>query len=265
MNPESSAKVQLARQVGVAAAEAAKAQARTMPAGEVGDVLREMAGNEKASVRTLVLELASEHPSEGASRAILSRLQDPNLTVRSIANSQIARIAQKNLVPDLFKAMEENSDLVVKGALVRQIGMIGDATSLPRLRQLYRDTQDPGLRNDIAMAAARLGDEQFRHQLIQRLTAPEETERAAALRDIPYVGDPRLARYFRPVLEDRRDVMVISFPHDPVVTGRVCDLAVQTLAALGVKFSFAAFPTRRFTDLEIQEAIRIVTALEKVE
>jgi len=265
MNPEDSAKSRLTRQIEIGNKEGAKAMAAGMPPEETGDVLDKTAASDKASARMLVLELASEHASEGASRAILSRLQDPNLTVRSIANSLIARIAQKSLVPDMFKALEQNPDLVVKAALARQIGMVGDAGDLPRLRVLYRDTLDPGLRNDLALAMARLGDDHYRQEVIRRLTAPDEAARVAALRDIPYVGDRRLARYFRPVLEDRRDAVVISLPHDPVVAARVCDVAIQTLAALGVKFSFAAFPTRRFSEAEIQEALRIVTALETVE
>ncbi len=135
----------------------------------------------------------------------------------------------------------------------------------PQLRLEFRNTLEPGFRNDISLAMARLGDQQHRQELIRRLTATDEAARVDAMRDVLYVGDPRLARYFRPVLEDRRDAVVISPPHEPLVTARVCDVAVQTLAGLGVKFSFAAFPTRRFKEMEIQEALRMVTALEKVE
>src|SRR4051812_19198675 len=83
MNPSTS-KDQLARQIENRNTEGAKALARSMPPGDSGEVLRKMAENEKASVRMLVLELAGENPSEGASRAVLSRLQDSNLTVGSI-------------------------------------------------------------------------------------------------------------------------------------------------------------------------------------
>ncbi len=218
--------------------------ARELPAPAIGDVLKDTAGNEKASVRMLVLELASEYPSEGASIAILSRLQDQNLTVRSIANSLLGGIAQKNLVPKMFKAMGQDLDPVVKGALARQIGMIGDAGDLPQLRAQYRLTTEPGLRTDLALAMARLGDENSRKALIQQLAALDATGRVNALRDIPYVGDSRLARYF---------------------AGRICDLAIQALAALGLKFSFDTLPMRRFTDPEIEEATQIVTSLEKLE
>ncbi len=265
MNTGNSSKTHLSRQIETRNPDSAKTAARGMSAGDVGDVLQEMAGHEKPSVRMLVLELASEYPSEGASRAILSRLQDPNLTVRSIANSQIGRIAQKSLVPELFKAMEQDLDSAVKGALARQIGLIGDASDVPRLQQHYRTTQDPILRNDLSLAMARLGDPEHRQELRNRLTNPDLAVRIAVLRDIPYAGDSQLARYFRPVLEDRRDAVAISLPHDPVVAARVCDLAIQAMAALGINFSFPTSPMRRFTEAEIQEALHIVAMLDRAE
>jgi len=265
MQPENAQENELSRQIAIGNREGAKALARSLPPASVGNVLRNMAGAEKASSRTLVLELASDHPSEGASRAILSRLQDPNLTVRSMAGNLIARIAQKNLVPEMFEIMDRDVAPAVKGGLARQIGMIGDSSALPRLRMQYRTVQDPGLQNDLALAMARLGDEHHRQELIHRLNAPDATARVAALRDIPYVGEPRLARYFRPVLEDRRDAVAISLPHEPVVAARVCDIAIQTLAALGLHLSFATSPMRRFADEEIQETLGIVTTLEKME
>jgi HEAT repeat protein len=263
MNPQNSARDQLVRQIGISNAEGAKALAGSMSANDVGKALEETAGNQKASARILVLELASDYPSEGASRAILSRLHDPDLTVRSIANSQLARIAQKPLVPEMFHSMEEDLSPAVKGALARQIGLIGDGGDIPRLRKRYQATQDPVLRNDLSLAMARLGDDSAGQQLVRQLSDPAAEVRLDALRDIPYVGDPGLARYFRSVLEDRRDVLVISSPQEPKVTGRVCDFAIQALGAIGIRFSFPSAPVRRFTDAEIEQALQIVTSLEK--
>ncbi|MBC7926197.1 MAG: HEAT repeat domain-containing protein [Bryobacteraceae bacterium] len=257
-----SAKNDLSRQIASGLTEPAKALARTMPTSDVGEVLQQQAGHEKASARLLVLELASLMHSEGASRAILSRLTDANLTVRSIANSLIATIAQPSLVEELLKALEQNDDLVIKGALAKQIGMIGNPSPLPQLRALHRTTREAGLRHDLSIAMARLGDEQHRQELIQRLGAPTETARMAAIDDVLYTGDATLVRYFRPLLEDRRDAVAISLPHDPVVAARVCDLAIRAMAALNIRLSFSTAPLRRFDEMEIQEALQIMTALE---
>jgi len=264
MYPANSQKFYLSRQISIPNPEGATVAAGSMPADDAGEVLKDMAGDSRSSVRMAVLDVASKFPSEGASLAILSRLRDESPGVRSIANSLIAMIAQKSVVPEIFKSLEQNPDLAVKGALARQVGMIGDATDIPRLRRLYQVTVDSGLRNDLSLAMARLGDNASRQQLIQRLSAPEVAVRLAALNDTLYIGDRRMARYFRPVVEDRRDVIVISFPHDPTVWARICDVAIATLAALGLRLPFETVPTRRFTEAEIQQTLPIVTMLENL-
>jgi HEAT repeat protein len=258
MNSANPSKINLARQISIPNREAAEMTARSMSADDVGDVLKDEAGDDKASARMEVLDLASKYPSEGASRAILSRLSDSNLTVQSIANSLITAIAQKNLVPEILRTMGLNLGFDVKGALARQVGMIGDVQDIPRLRTIFLATVDGGLRHDLSLAMARLGDESSRSDLISRLAAQEVQVRLAALQDTLYVGDRRFARYFRPAIEDQRDVIIVSMPHDPTVWARVCDVAIQTLAGLGMKLSFDTVPTRQFTEAEIREALQTV-------
>jgi HEAT repeat protein len=264
MSPQNPGNAELSRQISIPNKDGAKALAARLPPPEVGETLKAMADNPKASVRMLVLELATEHPSENASRVILSRLQDANLTVRAIAGGQISRIGEKSLVPEMFKAMDQDLASSVKGALAKQIGLVGDAGDLPRLRRLWRTTDDSAFRHDLELAMVRLGDDHSREELVHRLTAPPAETRLEALRDVPYVGDKRLAMHFGPLLEDRRDVSPISLPHDPVVAGRVCDFAIQALAALGMKFSFPTVPIRRFTEAEILQAQQMVAAIQNM-
>jgi hypothetical protein len=261
MNSANPSKINLARQISIPNREAAELAAHNMPVEDVGEVLNAEAGDDKASARIEVLDLASKYPSEGASRAILSRLSDSNLTVQSVANSLIAAIAQKSLVPEILRTLQLNLALVVKGALARQVGMIGGAADIPPLHAMYAVALDTGFRHDLSLAMARLGDDSSRNDLISRLAAQEAQVRLAALQDTLYVGDRRLSRYFRPAIEDRRDVTVISLPHDPMVWARVCDVAIQTLAGLGTQLSFNTVPTRRFSEAEIQEALRSITVL----
>ena len=261
MQPPNTAPSELARQIGLANNAGAAALARRMPAAEVGDVLQQTAASPKSSARILVLDLASEYPSEGASRAILSRLEDPDLTVRSAANTQIGRIAQKSLVPEIFQAIKKDFSTPVKAALIRQIGLIGDASDVPKLQALYRANPDMELRKALELAMARLGDESARQMLLRRLSAPAPMDRVTTLLDIPYVGAPEIARNFRPVLEDRRDAAVISAHGQPQVAGRVCDFAIQALGALGIPLPFETVPVRRFTEMEIQQALQIIGAL----
>jgi len=265
MTPDNNLKSELAQTIAGRNVDTAKALAHRMPPGDAGAVLQDMAANQRSSIRLLVLDIASEVPSEGASRAILSRLQDADLTVRAVANSLIGSCGQKSIVPDLFAAMDQNEDLLAKGAMARQIGTIGDSGDLPRLRERYNKARDPQLRDDLAAAMARLGDERSRNVVVRRLSDSEVDARVKALHDIEYIGDPRLARHFRPVLEDQREAIAISPPHDPRVSARVCDVAAGSLTALGVPLSFRALPLRRLSEPEIQEALQRVMSLENAQ
>ena len=262
MTPEDSLKFQLSTQIARANADAAKALASRMPPAAVGSVLETLSIHDKASVRILVLEIASEIASDGACRAILSRLQDANLTVRSLANSLIGACAQKALIPQLFQALDQDVDVRVKGELARRIGIIGDPGDVPLLLDRYKRAREPKLRDDLAAAMARLGDFASRSEIVRRLADPDVGARVTALRDIEYVGDRGLAVHLRNVLDDRRDAVVMSLPHDPLVMARVCDLAVRSLTVLGLPLLFRAHPLRRFSEVELGEASSVVSAMQ---
>jgi len=261
MNPDHSLRSQLSHLIQARRSEEAKALARTMNPGDVGVVLQEIAGTPKPAVQLLVLDIASEIPSVGSCRAVLGRLQDSNLTIRSVANSLIGFCNQRAVIPDLFQAMDESHDTQVQGAIARQIGISGDATAQPQLQEHYDNTPDEGLRNSITVAMARLGNEDSRRRVIQRLTDPTVDARIQGLHDIEYIGEPKLARYFSPVLEDRRDAIAISPPHDPRVMARVCDVAAGSMTALGLPLPYRALPLRRLSDSEIQQALELVRSL----
>jgi HEAT repeat protein len=262
MNSDSSLRSQLAQLIGARDAEQAKALARRMNPGDVGVVLQEMAGTPRTPVQLLVLDIASGIPSEGACRAVLGRLQDSNLTIRAVANSLIGSCNQRTVVPDLLHAMDESQDSLVQAAIARQIGISGDATVIPELQARYTKTRDQSLRDNLTAAMARLGDENSRKSVIRRLTDPDLDTRIRTLHEIEYIGDPRLARFFRPVLEDRRDAIAISPPHDPRVMARLCDVAAGSMTALGLPLPYRALPLRRLSEAEIQQALAVVRSLE---
>jgi len=262
MTPEDSLKFQLSTQIASANTDAAKGLARRMPPGTVGSVLETLSIHDKAAVRILVLEIAAEIASDGACRAILGRLQDANLTVRSLANSLIGGCGQKTVVPHLFQALDQDLDVRVKGELARRIGIIGDPGDVPLLLDRYKRAREPKLRDALAAAMARLGDFAARGEIVRRLADPDVGARVAALRDIEYVGDRGLAVHLRTVLDDRRDALVMSLPHDPLVMARVCDLTVRSLTVLGWPLSFRVHPLRRFSEVELAEASSIVAAMQ---
>jgi HEAT repeat protein len=261
MNPENPYKLQLAQLIRARSTEQAKSLARQMNADDVGAVLQEVITNSSAGVQLVALDIASEIPSEGACRAVLGRIGGQDLTIRSVASSLLGTCRQKAVIPDLFATFDQSQDTNLQSAIARQIGSCADDSTIPQLRQRHRRTAEADVRASITAAMARLGDKASRTDIVQKLSSPEVETRVVALHDIEYIGDPKLAAHFARVLEDRRDAVDISPPHDPRVMARVCDVTAGSMTALRLPLPFRALPLRRLTEAEIQQALQLVRSM----
>jgi len=228
---------------------------------QAGPVLARMAGHQNSQVRLLVLELAPLALSVDSSRAVISLLQDSNVTVRSVASSDLAICTQKQVVPDLVKLLEKKPSTELTVALLKQIGIAGDHDNLKDLDP-FRNSPNPEVVHQAAVAMAKLGDPAELQRVINRLGSLDPNTRVQALRDCQYIGDHGLVRYFGPALDDIRDFMVITPPHmEPVVMARICDITVQTMAYMGFRFSFPAEFLARFTPIQLEEAKQMVASM----
>jgi HEAT repeat protein len=221
---------------------------------DAGPVFEILSKHESSKVRLLVLELIPEAPSLSSSRAVLALLADSNQTVHAVAAGMLTACTQREIVPDLEKLLEQKQDPEVAVSLIRQIGIAGDQNSIRKLARFKQDP-DPEIAHAARAAIARLGGASERSEIVTALSAVDRQERVQALRDCQYIGDKTLVRHFGPVLDDRSDFMVITPPHvEPVEVARVCDIAVQTMAYMGLRFSFSAEILKRRTPEEIAEA-----------
>lgn len=226
-----------------------------------GNSLLEVSSNGKASVRMLALELAGANPSAGSCRTILGRLSDSNGTIRGVAGSMIAYCTDHQNAPDLLEALEQHKDPSVRNAILGQVGIAGGPAEVPILRKLRND---PEVSDAASLALAQLGDENERKKLIARLQDPDAQVRTKALRDCMTIRDRKLAAWFGPSLEDFRDVLPITGPHEgPMVYARVCDFAVLVMAQLGFKFSFPVEFLERRPDEQIREAGQVVANMPR--
>lgn len=255
-------KDELRRQVLAKQEDAAEAAARSL-GPDAGQVLLELAEHKKASVRVVALSTAVQNPSPDCSRVILGRLDDDDPTARSVARSSIGRCSQKEVLPDLLKAMKKHGDADVRGALALQVGVVGNKRNIKDLEPFRAAADDPQLAHDVGLAMARLGDAGERDALLGRLVQDDPHVRTQALRDCQYVQDRDLARQFGPALSDDRDVVNIADPHEPPEFARVCDVAVQVLASLGYELSFDARFLERRPDEQVAEARALVEALSE--
>ena len=203
---------------------------------QAGDVLLEASSSTKASVRMLALELAGDNPSPGSCRAVLGRLSDADASVRSFAGGLIRICRDHDNASDLVRAIDEQKDASLRNSLVTQLSIAGSQENIPLLRRLIGDSEVSG---SASLALVKLGDTDERRKLIGRLHDNDVQIRTGALRDCITVGDPKLAAWFGPALEDLRDAVPISRPDaNPAEYARVCDFAIMAMAQLGYHFSF---------------------------
>jgi len=239
---------------------AARASTEALGPG-AGPVLAKLAGNQNVQIRLLVLELAPLAVSIETSKAVISLLQDSSATVRSVASSDLAVCIQKEVVPDLVKLLESKPPPELTVTIIQQIGIAGDRDNIKDVRA-FRSSPDSDVAHQTAVAMARLGDPAEFQKIVTQLKSQDQNERVQALRDCQYIGDRKLVKYFGPALDDMRDFMVITPPHmTPAVVARVCDIATQTMAYMGIRFSFQAEFLARFTPAQLDEAKRMVASL----
>ena len=227
-------------------------------------VLRELIKSEKVRVRSNVLELAGQLGDIESCSLILRALDDPDDEVRNLAIFQINKCSHRELIPDMFIALERHSDPRTRGTLSLQLGMIGNKDQIPLLKKYLGKAKDPELRHQIGLALTRLGDLEARAALIQRLSDGDSSVRYRALQDCLYIQDKSLAAYFTLALEDFRNVVQLTIPGEkPAVYARICDIAVTVMEGLGYKFSFTAETVQIRSGKELEEAKKIVSSIPR--
>jgi hypothetical protein len=165
------------------------------------------------------------------------------------------------VIPDLVKLLEKKPPSELTVTLIRQIGIAGDYDNIKDV-QPFRANPNADVARQAAVAMARLGDQGELQRIVTQLSSMDRNARVQALRDCQYIGDRKLVKYFGPALEDSTDFMAITPPHlEPIVVARVCDIAVQTMAYMGFRFSFQAEFLARLTFAQLDEAKRMVASM----
>ena len=241
---------------------AARATTESLGA-EAGPVLVKLVGQKKSEIRLIVLELAPLSISTESSRAVIALLKDSNSTVRAVATSDLAICIQKEIVPDLLDLLKEKPSEELTIALVSQIGVAGGLENIKDL-QPFRSSNSATVKHQASVAMAKLGDPTELKGVLKELDSSNADERVQGLRDCQYIGQKELVKYFGRSLNDDRDYMLITPPHmTPAVMGRICDIAVQTMSFMGIRFSFNAEVLARFTREQLEEARELVASMDK--
>jgi HEAT repeat protein len=216
----------------------------------------ELSRDGDAGVRDLAVAVLDRLGGPVAQSALLERLRDQDELVRARASRGIRAPAD---VRALCAELRENLDEVVRAAVALALGRSADPTAAGALAEARRTEADPDVQRALGLALARLGQAEAQTELASRLNASDPRERANALRDLPYVRVPALARRAIELLYDYADAENVGLSHAPQFI-RVCDVAIEVLAAiLDNPFPFRVARPFRYDASEL-DAARTIAA-----
>lgn len=157
------------------------------PSPPSGGEYEQVHGRELSEARRLHAEGKVEE-----SAAILRRLvSDESWQVRATAISVIGELRERSLLPELHRAMKDSS-LFVRERVTRVLQTVGNASSLPPLRETLTSEPDAAVRGNIAEALAKIGGAAEIPALSQLLQHDQDAGvRARTASALGELGDPR--------------------------------------------------------------------------
>lgn len=227
---------------------------------EAVPTLTDLMQNKNPEIRSLALNCLDLTGDESALPIIVESLKDPDDNVRSTAmqalEARYDKTVQKQMVENL-----NNPDPAIRGGVALLLGNLGgEKTSQPLHDRLEKET-DADAGRDIRLSLAKLGDDKYKEEFASNLDIPDSKVRYKAIEDLRYIGDKNLAKYLLPALSDTGEVFNIGDKDRPVY-GRVCDAAIMLLGEWFEKpFSYEVVDYRRYTDEEIEEAVKFLKGL----
>jgi HEAT repeat protein len=213
------------------------------------------AGAESPHERVLVIECLEDLANEQGLPAVVKALDDPETDVRTAAVRALKQLPLKQAVPRLTELITASQDSFVRGGTARALGRAGAVESLRAILAQRDRESDELARHDMTLAAARLGDENSRRGVFDRLADADARNRYDAIGDFEYLGDRSQLARLVPLLNDRARVANVGVEQFPV-WHRVCDRAVEAVVAIGGRP--LSFPTggRVYSDAQLAEAQR---------
>lgn len=215
---------------------------------------------EVRELTTHVLNLAG---GAEARDALLLALQDRNEVVRGNAARFLHNHCTAEQLPILLGHLRKHPDDYVREQMALLLGKLKDNNAVKPLQEQFAAEDYPDAKHAMALALVRLGDEEQTKAYVTRLEKDDARERVAALDDLLYIQDRKLAPHVIPLLSDRRDGKNVGPSHGPFWI-RVCDVAVNVLSeVLNKPFGFQVSGAKRYAPPEIENAIVILRKLPK--
>lgn len=209
--------------------------------------------NKDGEVRELAVMCLNEIPGGAPARLLVRALDDPYVAIPLRASAYLLEHHSPDILPDLFRHLDDHADESVRARVALAIGAIGDESAVPELRRRVEQPLPPAIARNVRLALARLRQEPFLTDYLAELRAEDWKARLQALRDFEYLNRPDLVRRLAPLLDDPTPVGNVGAPPAKEIV-RICDIAVVVIAKVAKPgLRFEARHQRIFNDREIQE------------
>ena len=224
-------------------------------------LLRKYAADESPEVRALVLECYAQVKGEEAIAALSKGLEDEDINVRKTAVLMLHEVHGPVAAPRLREIIDQSSDAFVRGQAALLLGKIGNERDAAAIKKHLSDEKDKRAAKAMTLAVARLEDGEARKKVLANLLNTNALARYNAISDFEYLANPALMSKLQPLLSDVQRVRNVGTEPYPV-WHRVCDRAVEAVAALMPgRLSFKV-GFRTYTAEQIQEARKLIANVQ---
>jgi len=185
---------------------------------------------------------------------LINAVKDPDINVSSAALRFLHRTDNSGIVSELENELAGHADAYVRGELALIMGRLdtGRSQHVVRLRLGFETNKE--VRDRMVLALARLGDRTALPQLHAGLTATDPLERLSVVQSCQYFEKTSALSELRVVLNDEAAAFNANPPHAQPNMIRICDVAVNVVAAAASpKLPFDATERRRFSPEEISK------------
>jgi HEAT repeat protein len=225
-------------------------------------LLRERYPREAPRGRALVLECMAEVGGDEVTQALVRALNDSEADVWNTALDLLHTTSRPSAIGPLTSAFLSSGHARVRGEVARILGKLNAVSSLPDLKKQSANESDPGAAHKISLAIARLEDGPERAKIIEPLSDSNPKTRYQAIADLEYVNDAKLLPKLAPLLKDEAGVVNLGQERWPL-WHRVCDRAVDAVAAVSGKPMPFPVGKRNYSKSEIEQARQIIIQFGK--
>ncbi|HSR13410.1 MAG TPA: HEAT repeat domain-containing protein [Thermodesulfobacteriota bacterium] len=216
---------------------------------------------EAARGRALILECLAEVKGDEAVKALVQALRDPESDVWNTALDLLHTTNSPAAVGPLTQALSDSTHARVRGEAARILGKMDAVVSLSALKRQASLEQDGTAAAKMNLAIARLDDGPERMRALEKLSSLDPKARYQGIADLEYINQPKLLPRLIPLLEDEAKVVNLGQERWPM-WHRVCDRAVDAVAALSGKAMPFPVGKRNYSRQEIEKARQIIAQVK---